>query len=106
MSHPGAGGFAAQQNRKRQLADAIKSFGVIVQVKPETFLDILEMQENPLILEALGSFLGLRKHYRYVTSYKGLTFFTKCYRELNLPENSESIKVGLLEIPHEDFTIY
>lgn len=83
---------------------ATRSFGIITQVGRETFIEIIGRQDKPLILESTGGIF--RKHYRYLTSYKGITFFTKCYNAVNLPTNAEIIKVHNIRIPEEGFKIY
>lgn len=105
MSNPGGAAGAHAAAHRRRITNAIKAFGVIVQVAPQSFLEIIEKQEKLLILEALGG-IWFRAHYRYLTSYKGLTFFTKCYNSLDLPEDSEIMKVKYIEIPNEQFKIY
>lgn len=62
-------GAAAKRNR------AIKAFGTVVTVEPEEFSKILSIQSEPVIVTAEGGVF--RKSYRYLTSCKGLAFFTK-----------------------------
>lgn len=84
---------------------ALRSFGIITHVSPEVLLEILNKQEKPLILESLGGFI-FRKHYRYLTSYKGLAFFTKSHNPIAIPKTAEVINVKYLNIPFEGFKIY
>lgn len=81
MAH--GGGAAAA------IANAIKASGSIVRVEPQTFADILRKVDKPLIVYAQGGrFSG--KH-QYLTSYKGLTFFTKSAEQIDLPRGVEVV---------------
>ena len=57
------------------IAQAIKASGVLVRVEPMEFLKILNRQDEPLVVIATGGVF--RTWWRYLTSYKGLAFFTK-----------------------------
>jgi hypothetical protein len=83
------------------IAQAIKASGVIVKVEPDDFLQILGRQEAPLVISAGGGlFLALfRSDYQYLTSYKGLAFFTKSPEPLNLPDDSEVVLAKKICIP-------
>jgi len=89
----GAGGAAAAA----AIADAIKASGVLVRVKPEEFPNILARQEAPLVVTALGGFLTT--NYQYLTSYKGLAFFTKSPHPLELPIDTEVVTAKKIYIP-------
>ncbi len=67
----GAAGAAAA------IAVALKAMGPIICVEPQDFLGILEKAEKPLVVQSPS---GLMTKYKYLTSYKGLTFFTKYTR--------------------------
>ena len=68
------------------IAQAIKASGVIVRVEPVDFLGILKRQQGPLVVHATGGFFNT--NYQYLTSYKGLAFFTKSDRPISLPEST------------------
>jgi hypothetical protein len=74
----GAAGAAAAA-----IAQAIKASGVIVHVEPDDFVGILRRQPGALVVQATGGFFTTS--YRYLTSYKGLAFFTKAAAPLGLP---------------------
>ncbi len=86
------------------LLQAIYSMSIVVQLKPQAFLSLLEKNEAPMVLTAKGGFI--RKHYRYLTTYKGFTFFTKVYEPLMLPKSAEIIEVGRLRVPYEAWRIW
>ncbi len=77
--------------------EAIKATGVIVRVEPAAFLEILLRHDEPLVVHALGGVF--RKHHRYLTSYKGLAFYTRAPDPLDLPEHCERIEAGKISIP-------
>lgn len=81
------------------IMNAVKASGAIVQVKPEPFLTIVSRERNPLIVAAESSFLG-RKSFQYLTSYKGLAFFTKSSQPVMLPESAEIVRAGRIWVPN------
>ncbi len=78
-------------------ANAIKSSGIIVRVPPAVFLAILEKQADAMLVHAQGGFL--HKHERYLTSYKGLAFFTRSDQPLPIPKHVEQIEATKLSLP-------
>jgi hypothetical protein len=79
------------------ISHAIKASGVIVQVDPDGFLAILQRQPGALVVHAIGGFLST--NYQYLTSYKGLAFFTKSPAPLDLPSGTELIQAQKIWIP-------
>lgn len=78
-------------------AQAIKASGVIVRVEPGDFLGILQRQPGALVVHATGGFFST--NYQYLTSYKGLAFFTKSADPLDLPAGTELIQAKTIWIP-------
>ena len=78
------------------MAEASKAIGAIVCVEPQDFLAILEKNEKPLVVYSLAGFLT---QYKYLTSYKGLTFFTKSKEALLIPASVETIIARKIAIP-------
>ena len=78
------------------MAEASKAIGAIVCVEPQDFLAILERNEKPLVVYSLAGFLT---QYKYLTSYKGLTFFTKSKEALLIPASVETIIARKIAIP-------
>lgn len=78
-------------------AQAIKASGVIVRVEPGDFLSILQRQPGALVVHATGGFFST--NYQYLTSYKGLAFFTKSADPLDLPSGTEVIQAKTIWIP-------
>ena len=79
------------------IAQAIKASGVLIRVEAGEFLRILHKQDDPLIVIAPGGFL--QRGWRYLTSYKGLAFFTKSRDPLPLPGGAEVVEAKAISIP-------
>ena len=79
------------------IANATKASGVIVSVSPDNFAAILRRVERPLVVHASG---GLFKTtYKYLTSYKGIAFYTKSDAPLALPAGAELVAADSIWIP-------
>ena len=95
MSAGGAAGGAAAA--AAAIAQAIKASGAIVRVAPDDFLQILGRQKEPLVVHATGGFFST--NYQYLSSYKGLAFFTKSPSPLDLPAGCELVIAQKIWIP-------
>jgi hypothetical protein len=92
-----AGAAAASGAAVAATMQAIKASGVLVSIVPAEFLNIIQKQQGPLIVHAKGGLF--RTNYQYLTSYKGLAFFTKSPEPLTLPPGCEIINAGGIFIP-------
>jgi hypothetical protein len=92
-----AGANAGAAAAAAAIAQATKASGVIVRVEPCDFLSILERHSEPLVVSAIGGFLTTR--YDYLTSYRGLAFFTSNATPLVLPPHCEVIQARKIWIP-------
>ena len=79
------------------IANAIKASGAIVSIEPEGFLKIAAKVNNPLIVVARGGWP--QKNYQYLTSYKGLIFFTKSRDPIVLQPNVEIVSANTIWVP-------
>ena len=79
------------------IARAAKASGVIVRVGGQDFLSIVERAESPLVVYSKGGFLS--RNYQYLTSYKGLAFYTKSGQPLPLPAKAELVNADRIWIP-------
>ncbi len=79
------------------IAQALKASGAIVRQKPEEFLKILHRSKDPLVVITEGGLFS--KHYEYMTSYKGLAFYTKAETPLQLPAGAEVVAADDIWIP-------
>ena len=91
-----AGGAAAGAAAAAAIANAVKASGAIIRVEPRDFINIVSRAENPLIVTTDKSFWS---GYKYLSSYKGLTFYTKSNERLNLPGDAEIIAAQKIWIP-------
>jgi hypothetical protein len=79
------------------IANATKASGVIVRVSAENFLAILKRIESPLVVHASGGIFSTK--YQYLTSYKGLAFYTKSPAPVELPRGTELVRAQSIWIP-------
>jgi len=90
-----SGAVAAAQSAA--IAQAIKASGAIVRVESRDFAAILEKATDPLVVYAQGGFFSTK--YQYLTSYKGLVFYTKSDTPLRLPTGAEVVQARKIWIP-------
>lgn len=76
---------------------AVRASGVIIRVEPFDFLEVINRQKEPLVVHATGGFFST--NYQYLTSYKGLAFFTKSDRPMSLPMDTELVQARKIWIP-------
>jgi hypothetical protein len=79
------------------IANATKASGVVVRVSPENFQAILKRIESPLVVHASGGIFSTK--YQYLTSYKGLAFYTKSPAPVELPRGVELVRAESIWIP-------
>ena len=90
-------GAAAAGAAAAAIALAVKASGTIVRVEPDEFGRILARQPSLLVVTAEGGFFSTK--YQYLTSYKGLAFFTKSGVPLSLPDGTEVVAARKIWIP-------
>ncbi len=90
-------GGAAAAAAVHAIAQAVKASGAIVRLEPQDFLKIISKVKAPLIVTAPAGFM--QKRYRYLTSYKGLFFYTKSSTGIQLPGDAEIISARSSWIP-------
>ena len=89
------GGAAAAASAA--IAQAIKASGAIVRLESMDFMTILDKIENPLVVCSESKFISTKYH--YLTSYKGLIFYTKSPTPLMLRPSVEIIRAKSIWIP-------
>ena len=77
--------------------NALKASGVVIRLEPHAWLALLARMDSPLIVVAPGGVF--RKHVRYLTSYRGLAFFTQSDAALMLPSRAEVVQAKSMSIP-------
>lgn len=91
-----AGGAAGGAAAAAAIAKAIKASGSIISVEPRDFLAIVGRENNPLVVMTDKTFWS---GYKYLSSYKGLAFYTKSNEKLNLPGDVELVSARKIWIP-------
>ena len=91
------GATAAAAAAAAAIARAIKASGTIVKVDPQGFESILARQAGLLVVTAEGGVFATK--FQYLTSYKGLAFFTESPKALSLPGGHEVIIAEKIWIP-------
>ena len=78
-------------------ARALKACGAMVTIEPEDFAVLVKGLPDPLVVHAVGGFFKI--NYRYLTSYKGIAFFTKSPEPLDFHSGVELIRACSISIP-------
>ncbi len=94
MSSTGAGAAAGHY---AAMANAVKAIGSIIKLDPEEFQRVLSLADNPLVVTAEGRVFS--RWYKYIFSYKGLTFYCKSRSEIVLPGDVRIIQAQKISIP-------
>lgn len=89
-----AGAAAAAAARIR----AIQASGAIVRVDPSEFAKLLTANPDGVVVHAPGGFLV--GGHRYLTSYKGLVFYTRSKEPLSAIAGRNVIEAGRIWAPH------
>lgn len=79
------------------IANAIKATGVVVRMEPSEWMSMLKRNDNAVVVVAQGGMF--KKSFRYLTSYRGLAFFTKSDQALMLPGRTEVITAKSISLP-------
>lgn len=94
MSTAGAGAAAGHY---AAMANAVKAIGSIIKLDTEEFQRVLSLVDNPLIVTAEGRVFS--RWYKYIFSFRGLTFYCKSNTELMLPGGVQIIRARKISIP-------
>ena len=80
------------------IARAVKASGAVVRVEPDDFRALLRRQEAPLVVHAHDRVILVRMH-RYLSSYKGLAFYTQSAEPIELPNRCELVEARSFWMP-------
>ncbi len=80
------------------IAQAIKASGAIVKMDPDDFLQIVYRADDPVVVMATSKVFR-KTSYKYITSYKGLAFYTKSPMQLPLGSGAELVYAKTIWIP-------
>jgi hypothetical protein len=79
------------------IAQATKASGVIVRMEAEDFQQLLHRIREPLVVIAPAT--RFRKKVQYLTSHKGIAFFTTTVDQLHIPGGAEVVAAKQIWIP-------
>jgi hypothetical protein len=79
------------------IAQATKASGVIVKVSPDEFMAIVRQNAEALVVHAVGGVI--RENHQYLTSYRGLAFYTKSSSPLSLPPACQVVTAQQIWVP-------
>jgi hypothetical protein len=79
------------------IAQANRATGLLVRLEPEEFSKVLSRMKEPMVVVVEGGIFTT--HYHYLTSYKGLPFYTKSDGQLQLPDGTEVVNAGSISLP-------
>ncbi|MHC4663441.1 MAG: hypothetical protein ACYS8W_17410 [Planctomycetota bacterium] len=97
MTGAAGGAAAASAGGAAQVIQAIRASGVIIHVEPVEFLRILDKHEEPLVVHCEGGIFWTT--YQYITTYKGLAFYTKDKSPITLPPYTELVIAKRIWVP-------
>ena len=97
MVYGAAGASAGAAAAAAALAEAVKASGAIIKMSADDFSKILSQVEKPLVVISRSGWK--KKNYNYLTSYKGLIFYTKTATALMLPGDADTIAAQKIWIP-------
>ena len=80
------------------LIQAVKASGTLIRLEASEFQKFLNKSDSPLVITAPGGFFT--KHIKYLTSYKGLTFYTQSVTPLSLPFKAEVVAARTIWMPN------
>jgi len=96
MANSGAAGASAAA-AAGAIAEATKASGAIVKMTPQEFQKILNRAGDSLVVT--GYYGWPSKKHHYLTSYRGIFFYTKSDRPLVMPSGAEQVAVEKIWIP-------
>jgi hypothetical protein len=79
------------------MVQATRATSLLVRLEPEEFSKVLLRMKEPLVVVVEGGVFTT--HYHYLTNYKGLPFYTKSERQLQLPAGTEVVDAEEISIP-------
>ena len=92
-----SGGAAAAAAAAAAIGNAIKASGTLVRVSPEVFKTVLARIERPLVVRSESGLFSTK--YSYLTSYKGLAFFTKSPEPIHISPDAETVEAKKIWVP-------
>ena len=81
-----------------QHAVAVGAIGLTVHMEPKEFVRILQRSGGALVVHSKET-KWFQVNYSYLTSYRGLVFFTNATTPLQLPSDTELIQAKTIWVP-------
>ena len=81
------------------IAQATRASGVIVHLEPEEFQRVLYRNDQAVVVTVPAKGSVFSKHHQYLTSYRGLAFYTRSENRLHMPGGAEVIEAKKLWVP-------
>ena len=78
-------------------SNALKACGSIVSLDEMEFERLLEKTAKPMVVLAVGR--GMNPTRKYLTSYRGLTFYCKTKKDVLIPNDAEVVRAKKISIP-------
>ncbi len=94
----GAAGGAGAAAAAAAIANAIKASGVLVRVESEDFVNLLLLEERPLVVVATGRWWSGYRH-RHLAGLRGLAFVADTDAPIPLPNHVDVIEADKIWIP-------
>jgi hypothetical protein len=79
------------------ISQAVKASGTLIRIEPEEFSRLIRGMDDGVVVESETKIFSTT--YKYLTSYKGLCFFTKSSSQLSIPSKLEKIKARTVWMP-------
>jgi hypothetical protein len=90
-------GAAGAASAAAAIIQATRASGVIVRIEPNDFERIVHDNEEPLVVHATGGFFSVV--HMYLTSYRGMAFFTKSGMPLSFSADCQLVEAQKIWIP-------
>ncbi len=80
------------------MIQAVKASGSLIRLEASEFQKLVNKSDAPLVITAPGGIFT--KHIKYLTSYKGLAFYTQSTTPLSLPFKAEVVAARSIWMPN------
>ena len=81
------------------IAQATKASGVIIHLEPEEFQRVLYRAENAVVVIAPATGKMFSRKHQYLTSWRGLAFYTDTPERLHMPSGAEVVAAKKIWVP-------
>jgi len=98
MNAGAAAGASGGAEAAAVVAQAIKASGVLVRVEAEDFVNLLLLEERPLVVVAEGRWWSGYRH-RHMAGLRGLAFIADTDAPIPLPDHVDVVPAGRIWIP-------